>query len=481
MKKILSTPVMNKLQELTFLISFMALFASCKKEAIEPETPLTSINEKPVAIAGPDLSIAIDSVLLTGSNSYKNGGVITDYLWTKIFGPDTFNIKAPTEAKSIVNKLVQGVYKFELKVTDNKGSIAKDTVQVVVSFPSPTPPTLCNNDNRPEVNAQLIPIGSLSALRYGVAVASAGNKIVFAGGFNEYIPSSRIDVYDITTQTWLTAELTVPGYNIKAVACGNKIILAGGEHDYGFPSKFIDIYDATTNTWSVDSLSEPRFDMTIAAVGNKVFFAGGEMRSLAGNYSSTIEIYDLSTKTWTITNFNVGRFYMTTLTANNKLYFAGGLEAFNDDAIDRIDIYDNATNSWSISHLSEPKAGLAAIAVADKIYWAGGVNQNGSSCSVEIKNINTAISSSAYLYKPGDRDMDKGVVKDDKIIFRPRYYQEDRFDIYDTGTNSWYIGLLPISISFRGESFISVNNTIYIAGAIINGIVVSKQVWKLEF
>jgi hypothetical protein len=172
---------------------------------------------------------------------------------------------------------------------------------------------------------------------------------------------------------------------------------------------------------------------------------------------------------------------MTTVTANNKLYFAGGLESFNDDPLDRIDIYDNATNSWSISHLSEPKVGLAAIAVAGKIYWAGGVNRNGSSCSVEIKDINTGTSSNDYLYHTGDLNVDKAITKDGKIIFRPRYYYEDRFDIYDIGTNSWHIGVLPLDISFSSESIISVNNTIYIAGAIVNGIALSNQIWKLEF
>ena len=459
-----------------YLLPCSIVLVACKKES--PEA-LTVKNEKPVAIAGPDQVISVDSVFLSGGNSYENNGAITEYLWTKIYGPDTFNIKDPTAAKTFVNKLVQGIYGFELKVTDNTGLFARDTVEVKVIFP---PPDLCDNNNRPEMNAQLIPIGTLSELRYGVAVASAGNKILFAGGLLEnWQYSSRIDIYDITSNTWSTSELTVPGYHIKAVACGNKIILAGGEHDYGFPSKFIDIYDATTNTWSVDSLSQPRFDMTIGAVGNKVFFAGGEMRSLAGDYSSTIEIFDLSTRSWTTTNFNVGRIYMTTLAANNKLYFAGGLEAFHDDPTNRIDIYDNAANSWSVSRLSEPKIGLAAIAVADKFYWAGGATRYGiPSCSVEIIDLNTGTSSNDYLYKTGDGDVDKGVTKDSKIIFRPRYYQEDRFDIYDTGTNSWRIGVLPINISFRSESIISVNNTIYIAGAIVNGIVVSNQVWKLD-
>ena len=475
MKKFFALITINKFKEIMYLLSFIIVLAACKKES--PES-LTTTNEKPVAVAGPDQFISLDSVFLSGGNSYKNNGTITGYLWTKIYGPDTFNIKDPTVVKTFVNKLVQGVYGFELIVTDNTGLFARDTVEVKVIFP---PPDFCNNSNRPQVNAQLIPVGTLSELRYGVAVASAGNKILFAGGYNETGPSSRIDIYDVTIQAWSTAELTVPGYYIKAVTCGNKIFLAGGEYDYGDPSRFIDIYDAATNTWSVDSLSEPRWQITMGAVGNKVFFAGGEYRYLAGEYSSTVDIYDVSTNTWTTENFNVGRAYMTTVTSNNKLYFAGGLESFNDDALDRIDIYDNATNSWSVSHLSEPKIGLSAIAVADKIYWAGGVNRSGSSCSMEIKDINTGTSSNAYLYKAGDFAIDKAVTKDGKIIFRPRYYQEDKFDIYDIGTNSWHIGVLSLNISFRSESIISINNTIYIAGAIVNGIVLSNQVWKLEF
>jgi hypothetical protein len=44
-------------------------------------------------------------------------------------------------------------------------------------------------------------------------VASAGNKIVFAGG---YPPSSRVDIYDLTTQTCPTAELSVARGLVKS-------------------------------------------------------------------------------------------------------------------------------------------------------------------------------------------------------------------------------------------------------------------------
>jgi len=36
----------------------------------------------------------------------------------------------------------------------------------------------------------------------------------------------------------------------------------------------IDIYDVVSNSWSTAQLKEPRWSITAATVGNKVFFAG---------------------------------------------------------------------------------------------------------------------------------------------------------------------------------------------------------------
>ena len=51
----------------------------------------------------------------------------------KISGPLSFSIDKPSSATTSVTKLVQGVYQFELTVTDDKGSTGKDTVQVKVN------------------------------------------------------------------------------------------------------------------------------------------------------------------------------------------------------------------------------------------------------------------------------------------------------------------------------------------------------------
>ena len=97
--------------------------------------------------------------------------------------------------------------RFELKVTDGGGLFSKDTVQISVNA---QPPPECLPTNRPIINAQLIPIGNLSIGRCGMATVTAGNKLFFAGGQSAYGLSSRVDIYDIPSQSWSTAELSVP-------------------------------------------------------------------------------------------------------------------------------------------------------------------------------------------------------------------------------------------------------------------------------
>ncbi|MEJ7589690.1 MAG: kelch repeat-containing protein, partial [Ferruginibacter sp.] len=331
----------------------------------------------------------------------------------------------------------------------------------------------------------------LSQTREGIAVASAGNKILFGGGVDWSSGtgnSSRVDIYDLTTQTWSKAELSVARYDITAMAAGSKIFFAGGEAGDGTaPVNTVDIFDVSTNTWSASSLSVAGYSIAPAAVGNKVLFAGGEGGFTGGwPRGSRVDIYDLTTNAWSTHSWSeVKRGGHSAVTVNNKVYFAGG-EGWPANPVmgtwycsNRIDVYDNATNSWSTSSLSEGKLGHASIAVDNKIYWAGGYTGTSHpvtrSCTVEIRDVVTGASSIQYLSKPND--WLSAVTKDNKII----YYSSNSstmFDIYDIATNTWAIGVLPVSM--QGASIISVNNTIYLAGGKVNG-VLSDKVWKLEF
>ena len=102
-------------------------------------------NQPPVANAGTDQSITLptNTVNLNGSASSDPDGTIANYAWAKISGPASASIANPSQATTAVNGLTQGVYEFQLTVTDNSGASAKDTVRVTVN-PAPNQPPVAN-------------------------------------------------------------------------------------------------------------------------------------------------------------------------------------------------------------------------------------------------------------------------------------------------------------------------------------------------
>lgn len=491
----IQTPVTNLVQGVyQFELKVTDAGALFSKDTVQV-TVNNPVNHPPVANAGADQTITLptNTVNLDGSGSTDPDNNIVSYLWTIVQGPPSYTIVNPNAAQTQVTNLAAGVYKFELKVTDAGNLFSKDTIQVTVIV-QPPPPTTCDN-NRPLINAQLVPVGALSQVRDGIAVAAAGNKIIFAGGF---IPpgtqSSRVDIYNLTTQTWSTAELGTARNLIATVVSGNKIFFGGGETSDGtWPVDWVDIYDATTNTWSVSHLSTAGHSIAAAAVADKVLFAGGDGGFTGTGRETRVDIYNLTTNSWSTSSLSeVKRGEHAAVTLNNKIYFAGG-ETWpswpngNWGASNKIDIYDHSTNTWSASFLSQGKMSLTGIASGNKIYWAGG--QTGFypsislTCSVEIMDINTNTSSIQYMFNPASWSIASGenaVLKNDKIIYyRPYAPDNNKFDIYNITTNTWSIGSLTQPIP-EGASIISVNNIIYVAGGYVNG-VPSNQVWKLEF
>jgi hypothetical protein len=69
---------------------------------------------------------------LDGSASNDPDGRIIGWQWAYISGPLFFGIVNANHPKSQLNNLSAGIYLFELKVTDNEGLSARDTVQISV-------------------------------------------------------------------------------------------------------------------------------------------------------------------------------------------------------------------------------------------------------------------------------------------------------------------------------------------------------------
>jgi hypothetical protein len=452
--------------------------------------PIVSNNIPPVAKAGNDTTIQSNQTscaptsftfTLNGNNSYDPDGNIMSYLW---IGPGT--IANPNSIITTVTGAFQGTVSFILKVTDNKGAFAYDTIHISI-VPA----------NRLLVPAQLTPIGTLSQTRSDVSVGSAGNKILFAGGSPGGCATATVDIYDVATGSWSISQLSQARFGIGVSTLGNKIFFAGGIVPLPGPpgpgcyitnmidtrTAVVDIYDVSTNTWSTSQLSSPRV-VTGSVTSNKAVFAGNEQ--LVWTTNDRADIYDGGTNSWSIGSLSFTRHILAATVIGNKCFFAGG-EYDPDGLTSNIDIYDASSNTWTVDYFSPPfNQGWApsGIAVGNKNYWAGGWYHDAAvymdvTNHVEIRDEVTHSSTFDCLFEAKSHfDI---VQKNNKIVFftDPGFMGSgNKFDIYDTTTGTWSIGVMTQDI--RGASIISVNNTIYVAGGYVNG-VLSNQVWKLEF
>jgi hypothetical protein len=95
----------------------------------------------PVVNAGIDQTITLPANTLTLNGTATDAdGTIASYLWTKVAGPAATLSGASTASLSL-SSLVEGVYQFQLKATDNSGNSATDQVTVKV-LPANLPPVV---------------------------------------------------------------------------------------------------------------------------------------------------------------------------------------------------------------------------------------------------------------------------------------------------------------------------------------------------
>jgi hypothetical protein len=109
-------------------------------------------NQSPKADAGSDVQVSLptDTATLTGAGTDPDG-TIASYKWTKISGPGQSSVVSPLKSQTLISLSAEGIYQFELTVTDNAGASSKDTVAVTVLavpqafaklFPNPATSTI---------------------------------------------------------------------------------------------------------------------------------------------------------------------------------------------------------------------------------------------------------------------------------------------------------------------------------------------------
>lgn len=130
-------------------------------------------------------------------------------------------------------------------------------------------------------------VDSLSVARAWVGIATVGDKMLIAGGAtHDAVQSDVVDIYDASTGTWDTANLSMArsfADNQNALnVCGKAYFVGGGIMNLNGPYwdaayNRIDIYDLTTNTWSVDSIptSTATIHRAAVSIGDQFIIAGG--------------------------------------------------------------------------------------------------------------------------------------------------------------------------------------------------------------
>jgi len=143
-----------------------------------------------------------------------------------------------------------------------------------------------------DVRTMKLSVSALSWPRQYFAVAAAGGKAFFAGGFGPTGgPASRfslVDIWDSKTQRWSTAHLSTNRSNLMGVSVADRWVLFGGGTRIPAPepdvcntterSAVVDIHDTLHGTWTTECLAVGHTSTAIAtgiSTGRTAIFFGG--------------------------------------------------------------------------------------------------------------------------------------------------------------------------------------------------------------
>lgn len=247
---------------------------------------------------------------------------------------------------------------------------------------------------------------NLSLARQVGGAGTIADKVFFAGGLGRDFGGpvylyNRVDIFNTSTGVRTIAKLSKARSNIAVAGVADKILFAGGwfwDITYNqLQSNVVDIYNNTTGLWSKALLSKKREQISVAVIGNKILFAGGFSNTALTQTSKTVDIYDAVTNTWTVTYFSKGRYGIVASVVGSKAYFAGGSGAADNS----IEVYDIATGIWSNLTMPVALKGYTATVVGDNIYYAGGYDTiNRVFAIVQVYNTSTQTWSVNALSQP---------------------------------------------------------------------------------
>lgn len=260
-------------------------------------------------------------------------------------------------------------------------------------------------------------VTKLPTLRVAMASAAVGDHIYLIGGFNKdenlggsAPPLSRVDVYDIQTNTWhQVSGMLTPRIGSRAAVFSGDIYVFGGYIRMALRNalrkktvytKTIEVYDTRTDTWTKKrDMPTLRSSFGTAVVDGKIYIIGGNVHNKQlGKQVSTglVEVYDPLTERWERgADMPTKRGWLNVAVVDGKIYVLGGyilLEQGLGLDVDRysrrIEEYNPKTNSWRrLPDIPIFKHDFSTVVVDNEIYTIGGYDMDNRHAYLDLVEV----------------------------------------------------------------------------------------------
>ncbi|MBV9173709.1 MAG: hypothetical protein JOZ81_26895 [Chloroflexi bacterium] len=286
----------------------------------------------------------------------------------------------------------------------------------------------------------------LSAPHEGPGVARIGTKVLFAGGCaarcehpRAWSPSGGVDIYDDSTQTWSTAQLSQARESVASASVGQLALFAGGAPSAETVSDAVDIYDDSTGQWSTARLSQARSRVAAATVGNQVLFVGGGTYTDSPAHQTavdSVDIFDAGTRQW-----RTARLSQTPDVPPRMVTVGNTLLVVLKKALD---VYDAPSGRWSTVQLPDARENAAIAVVGTRVLIIGGGTDVGgryvASDAVDAFDVGTGSWTNSHLSQPRGLTPRVATVADKVLVVGGEINPDQPIgvvDIYDAPTDSW--------------------------------------------
>lgn len=277
-------PLLSVKRSLLWSLAVLVFFSCEKEQSCEScsEYNNSGVNRPPVANAGfnQTITLANRQIVLNGSQSTDPNNNITSYAWNKISGPSNVTMANANSVLATVTDYLEGIYGFELTVTDAFGLFSKDTVLITVSNPN----------NLTEESGQWTKLYSLPENDFFFG----SNHINFLMGIQDRVfgisKNGSLWVYNPQTNFWLK-KATLPS---NMASSNFSVVFSINNIGYVIGNGTCRQYNATTDRWTTKNnapVGADHVDYSVPLViGNKCY--------LIGYTNNLVTLYDPSDDTY---------------------------------------------------------------------------------------------------------------------------------------------------------------------------------------